>query len=403
MLLNTIKIKSNTLANFRKMFNTRTILTYFILVLLVPFSITEKHNRPNSIQKRRSPEPDEPRHTSGCHSCRMREEIKQRNLMVIKDEILRRIGFEEAPNITGKALPQVPSEYLMRIEEENGGMQSDQPQFRSGYTVVEEEDDYHVRTQQIIAYAQPYPRLRHKGRDILHFSFSESNTKFQVSNATLSVYIKGADRRTPQTVILEVFKITDHSDPAAFHMVYAKKFLQPDGKGDWVKIDFSETVSEWFKDPDGNHGFIVNATLNGKKALVTDATADKVKRTPFVEISTIEAKHRVRRNIGLNCDDESNETICCRYPLMVDFEAIGLDFIIAPKRYDAYMCSGECPYVTLQRYAHTHLKQIAKPVSLPPCCTPRKLGSISMLYFDQHLNVVYGSLPGMVVERCGCM
>ncbi|CAG9832126.1 unnamed protein product [Diabrotica balteata] len=122
------------------------------------------------------------------------------------------------------------------------------------------------------------PRLRHKGRDILHFSFSESNTKFQVSNATLSVYIKGADRRTPQTVVLEVFKITDHSDPAAFHMVYAKKFLQPDGKGDWVKIDFTETVSEWFKDPDGNHGFIVNATLNGKKALVTDATADKVKR-----------------------------------------------------------------------------------------------------------------------------
>lgn len=124
---------------------------------------------------------------------------------------------------------------------------------------------------------------------------------------------------------------------------------------------------------------------------------------PFVQISTIEAKRRTRRNIGRDCDEESNETICCRYPLIVDFEAIGLDFIIAPKRYDAYMCAGECPYVTLQRFPHTHLKQVAKPASQPPCCTPRKLGSISMLYFDNHLNVVYGSLPGMVVERCGCL
>ncbi|CAG9832124.1 unnamed protein product [Diabrotica balteata] len=87
-----------------------------------------------------------------------------------------------------------------------------------------------------------------------------------------------------------------------------------------------------------------SASLQGPSS----ASTNKEDYTPFVEISTVEAKHRVRRNIGLNCDDESNETICCRYPLMVDFEAIGLDFIIAPKRYDAYMCSGECPYVTLQ-------------------------------------------------------
>ncbi|XP_056639911.1 growth/differentiation factor 8 isoform X1 [Diorhabda sublineata] len=399
MIRNTFKFNSNILVNIKKMFNTRTFLTYFILVLLIPFTVTDKHNRSNNVQKR----PDEARHTGGCHSCRMREEIKQRNLMIIKDEILRRMGFEEAPNITGKSLPSVPSEFLMKFEEENGGMQSDQPQFQSGYTVTEEEDDYHVKTEKILGFAQPYPRLRHKGRDILHFSFSDSITKYQVSNSTLSVFIKGSERRLPQDVILEVFKITDHSDPAAFDMVYGKKFRQPPGKGEWINIDFTETVSEWFKNPSENYGFVVNATVNGKKVVVTDVNVDKGKKVPFIEISTVEAKHRVRRSMGLNCDDDSNETICCRYPLMVDFEAIGLDFIIAPKRYDAYMCSGECPYVTLQKFPHTHLKQITKPVSTPPCCTPRKLGSISMLYFDQHLNVMYGSLPGMVVERCGCM
>lgn len=154
MLLITRKSKSNTLVYFKKLIDTRTFLTYFVLALLIPYTITEKHSKSNSILKRRSPEPDEPRHTAGCHSCRMREEIKQRNLMVIKDEILRRIGFEEAPNITGKPLPQIPSELFMKIEEENGGMQSDQP-FQSGYTITEEEDDYHVRTEQILVFAQP--------------------------------------------------------------------------------------------------------------------------------------------------------------------------------------------------------------------------------------------------------
>jgi len=28
--------------------------------------------------------------------------------------------------------------------------------------------------------------------------------------------------------------------------------------------------------------------------------------------------------------------------------------------------------------------------------------AISMLYFDQDYNIIYGLLPGMVVERCGC-
>lgn len=107
--------------------------------------------------------------------------------------------------------------------------------------------------------------------------------------------------------------------------------------------------------------------------------------------------------IGLNCDESSSEVRCCRYPLTVDFEEFGWDWIIAPKRYEANYCSGECPYVFMQKYPHTHLVQQASPAgSTGPCCTPRKMSSISMLYFDENRNIVYGILPGMVVDRCGC-
>ncbi|KAG5869522.1 hypothetical protein JTB14_015733 [Gonioctena quinquepunctata] len=251
------------------------------------------------------------------------------------------------------------------------------------------------------------PRLRHKGHDFLHFSFSNSITKFQVSNATLFLYIKGTGESSVyQDVIVDIFKvrkITDHFEPAVLSKVIGRKIPQPSGKGDWVKIDFTQTVSEWFKNPRENHGFLVNATVNGRKVAVTDVNVDKGKKIPYLEISTYESKRRVRRNTALNCDDSSQQTVCCRYPLLVDFGSIGFDFIIAPRTFNSYMCSGECSFLTLQKYLHTHLKQITMPDSSPPCCTPRKLGSISMLYFDEHLNILSGSMPGIVVEKCGCL
>ncbi|XP_060534152.1 growth/differentiation factor 8 [Cylas formicarius] len=377
-----------------------------LLLSLLPLTASDK--RANSIQKRKFHDDSEDYpsvpaspSTSGCSSCKMREELKLRNLEVIKGEILKKMGFSQPPNITGKVLPQVPAYYLAKVEEELG-MQADEP-YKTGFTVTEEDDEFHVKTQQILTFAQPYPRLRHTKAHILYFTFSDSITKFHVANATLHVFIRGVERRPQPYVNLEVFKVrksNDHSEPS-LSKVFGRKVMQPLGRGDWVKVEFTETVGEWFKNPRENFGFVINATANGRKVAATDVNTEKGK-APFLEISTMEPKRRVRRNIGLDCDEKMNEPLCCRYSFVVDFVEIGLDFIIAPKRYDAHLCSGECPFVTLQEYPHTHLIKIASPNSAAPCCAPRKMSAISMLYFDEKLNVVFGSLPGMVVDRCGC-
>lgn len=122
--------------------------------------------------------------------------------------------------------------------------------------------------------------MRHswKGHDILHFSFSDHITKYHVRNATLFVYIKGAERRPSPDVLIEVFKVykaPDHIDAPGTIRVAAKKVAQPVGHGDWVKVDLTVTVSEWFKSARDNYGFIVNGTtVNGKKVSVTDTTID---------------------------------------------------------------------------------------------------------------------------------
>ncbi|NWR94787.1 GDF11 factor, partial [Furnarius figulus] len=121
----------------------------------------------------------------------------------------------------------------------------------------------------------------------------------------------------------------------------------------------------------------------------------------FMELRVLESNKRTRRNLGLDCDEHSSESRCCRYPLTVDFEAFGWDWIIAPKRYKANYCSGQCEYMFMQKYPHTHLVQQANPRgSAGPCCTPTKMSPINMLYFNDKQQIIYGKIPGMVVDRC---
>lgn len=109
--------------------------------------------------------------------------------------------------------------------------------------------------------------------------FSDSITKYHVSNATLYVFIKGAERRPLPDVLIEVFKvykIPDRPDTPGLYRMISKKVTQPFGRGDWVKLDMTITVSEWFKNPSENFGFVINGTANGKKVVLTETKVNKV-------------------------------------------------------------------------------------------------------------------------------
>nr|ADP00405.1 myostatin d [Anas platyrhynchos] len=142
---------------------------------------------------------------------------------------------------------------------------------------------------------------------------------------------------------------------------------------------------------------------NGRDLAVTFPGPGEDGLNPFLEVRVTDTPKRSRRDFGLDCDEHSTESRCCRYPLTVDFEAFGWDWIIAPKRYKADYCSGECEFVFLQKYPHTHLVHQANPRgSAGPCCTPTKMSPINMLYFNGKEQIIYGKIPAMVVDRCGC-
>lgn len=102
---------------------------------------------------------------------------------------------------------------------------------------------------------------------------------------------------------------------------------------------------------------------------------------------------------------------CARHKMYVDFDEIGWSgWIISPKGYDAYHCSGECPFPLGQSQKPTnhatvqsivHALRVGNNVGTP-CCVPNKLFSISLLYFDDDENVILKQYDDMVAASCGC-
>ncbi|NXO21216.1 BMP3 protein, partial [Cisticola juncidis] len=102
---------------------------------------------------------------------------------------------------------------------------------------------------------------------------------------------------------------------------------------------------------------------------------------------------------------------CTRRYLKVDFADIGWsEWIISPKSFDAYYCSGECQFPipkAMKPSNHATIQSIVRAVGVvpgipQPCCVPDKMSSLSILFFDENKNVVLKVYPNMTVESCAC-
>ncbi|XP_039273453.2 nodal homolog 3-A-like [Styela clava] len=101
---------------------------------------------------------------------------------------------------------------------------------------------------------------------------------------------------------------------------------------------------------------------------------------------------------------------CRKVPFEVDFDKIGWgEWIIYPKRYQAFRCEGMCNFSTMQNMKTTNhayvqsIHALTRPdLGIPtPCCVPTKLKPLSLLYFENG-EVVQRDHEDMIVEECGC-
>ena len=131
-------------------------------------------------------------------------------------------------------------------------------------------------------------------------------------------------------------------------------------------------------------------------------TSSRQKRT-----ANDDKKSRGRKIVG-------KRGMCERKDLNVDFEQMGWgQWIVYPKRFNAFMCTGKCPSPVDQPFTPTNhavmqsLMRLASkaagqgPLVPRPCCVPSKLYPISMLYYE-YGEIVVRHHEGMIVDKCGC-
>ncbi|XP_069471763.1 growth/differentiation factor 8 [Ambystoma mexicanum] len=342
-----------------------------------------------------SPEKDGP-----CAACTWRQNARHSRLEAIKVQILSKLRLEQAPNISGVALLQMlprapPLQDLMdhhdvqRDEVSEGNL---------------EDDDYHASTETIISMLAEHGI--HANFQInpkcCFFRLSSKIQHNKVLKAQLWIYLKPPLKPAKATVqILRL--IRPSREGARFTPIRTLKLDVP-STGIWQSIDVKSIVQNWLKQPESNLGVEIKVSdETGRELAFTYQDKSDEGLNPFLEVKISDSPKRSRRDFGLDCDEQSTESRCCRYPLTVDFEAFGWDWIIAPKRYKAYYCSGDCESIFLQKYPHTQLMQNEKRKGLAgPCCTPTKMSSINMLYFNGEEEIIHGKIPSMVVDSCGC-
>ncbi|XP_018422153.1 PREDICTED: nodal homolog [Nanorana parkeri] len=158
-------------------------------------------------------------------------------------------------------------------------------------------------------------------------------------------------------------------------------------------------------------------SISGSPSLIK--TVESSKYVALEKASRISAIRRHRRN--RNEDHhllinnvpsrpaEHGKPLCRRVDMVVDFGEIGWgDWIVYPKKYNAYRCEGACPIPlneTFKPTNHAYMKSVMKlyqPEKVEcPACVPVRMSPLSMLYYEGS-EVVLRHHEEMIVEECGC-
>ncbi|XP_039968289.1 uncharacterized protein LOC120780086 isoform X1 [Bactrocera tryoni] len=264
-------------------------------------------------------------------------------------------------------------------------------------------------------------RMRHNRRwDVINFKFDHSH--LTIIRTIIHLYIRGRDwmrKHYPdilkQTVVngstmrsRDLIIMIHHVVRGSHYQnrTHTLKLVEsrhhiPAGLGQWVQFEVKHKLPFW---PQQNY-ITMTLAIKTREAwmrpfLVIHSEDAQNNQFPLHIEAFIRQPRRRKRSTSLDCKESDHEVRCCRYPLKVNFTNFGWNFVVAPTSFDAYFCNGECKVGYLEQYTHTHIASLT--TSATPCCSPTKMNSLSLLYFDQDHNLVLSTIPNMSVEKCSC-
>uniref|UniRef100_A0A8C5FVT6 Bone morphogenetic protein 8a n=1 Tax=Gadus morhua TaxID=8049 RepID=A0A8C5FVT6_GADMO len=257
------------------------------------------------------------------------------------------------------------------------------------------------------------------------FRIYKTLTMGQRANRTLHISVYEIQRdnrhREPELVLLDIQSV-------------------PAGQEGWLAFDVTSASNRWLLHPRSNLGIRLYVETEEDRSLsagwiglvgrrgprskqpfmVTFFRASQIPCRPprAVKPNPRKKKHKydlIKSNRPTYFSDHSHANsgrqACRKHELYVSFSDLGWkDWVLAPTGYSAYYCDGECLYPLgscMNATNHALIQQVVhllKPEEVPKaCCAPTKLSPISVLFYDEHNNVILKKHRNMVVKTCGCL
>ncbi|CDQ78539.1 unnamed protein product [Oncorhynchus mykiss] len=162
---------------------------------------------------------------------------------------------------------------------------------------------------------------------------------------------------------------------------------------------------------DGESAPTLIRTVEHSKYAILDQVSDEAqgRRHKRNRMERVRMAGGIAANATGSLAEAVQRPLCRKVDMWVDFDQIGWnEWIVYPKRYNAFRCEGECPTPVDESFNptnHAYMKSLLRlyhPDRVGcPSCVPTRLSPLSMLYYGDE-DLVLRHHEDMIVEECGC-
>ncbi|XP_055844283.1 protein screw [Episyrphus balteatus] len=370
------------------------------------------------------------------------------------------LGLNERPRSIKKplSLKKSASKFLLELynsitEEENPHTYSHHNRVARSTFVNKEDRSVIENCNNIITFSSKKSRTNRKQNK------SHMTVIFNTNNVPEDLQLVRAELRIFQNSNLaRKFEYERNVTVSVFHRLFNRKLQKIDLRllnsfttttsyNGWLEANVTKTIAKWLLKgftPNG-HELIISTRLTGMSNEVLADNDENItpkdiglvdesgneENQPFIigyfngpELLNKIQHLRVKRDIGKkkifssdyspahHTEGESYKIPknCERMNFSIDFKDLQMqDWVIAPKKFEAYFCGGDCNFplgakMNATNHAIVQTLMHLKQPNLPkPCCVPTVLGSISILHYLNEDSVNLSKYPNSVAKSCGCL
>jgi len=242
--------------------------------------------------------------SANCSACAERELFKQIIKTSIKEEILRKLGFSQAPNVTRNGL-QLTNHFLRQLINKMEGEASAEMMSDEGYLST---DDYHFQTSQIsIMATQPPPSVaqlhRHSKGLYLYFKLnhgmigSHQDLASSLSASLLWLHLPASPSPNDTDAKIRIYYVVNDKKSKSgqtkiLKAKEAKVQLRQD-RGGSVYISLLHLTKHWMRNPEENLGIVIRAKTNNNNEIRVDNSLVS-QMTPYIQLYIRDSRWRSR-------------------------------------------------------------------------------------------------------------